>query len=109
MEKLLNCFLEESRSRGIIIDKSSLEEIQRLSKEKKYTFYKKFYELYSKFYEELIIPPESSSFYIHYHSKNAFNVTFYDEFSNEIKTLLFKNIKRDNLEIFLFKQLMGSK
>lgn len=109
MEKLLNCFLEESKSRGVIFNNFELEEIQKLSKEKKYDFYKKFYELYSKFYKNLIIPLKSSSFYIHYHSESSFNVSFYDEMGNELETLLFKNIERDKLEIFLYKQLIGGK
>lgn len=108
MEKLLNLFLEETRMRGITFNESEVLKVKSLSKEKKYSFYKEFYNLYSKFYENLVIPSETSSFYVHKNSEDDLNVIFYDCSGEKIKNLIFKNIKRKELEKILFKQLIGS-
>lgn len=57
----------------------------------------------------LIIPSETSSFYTYYHSHNILNITFYNKLGNQISTLLFKNANKEELDIFLFNQLIRSK
>lgn len=107
MEKLLKSFLKESGSRGIIFSKKDLEEIKDLSKKTPKNFHRKLLELYSKYYENLVIPEDTYSFYIHQNIDKTLIVTFYNILGDRIDDLIFKNINFEDLEIFLFKQLVG--
>ncbi len=107
MEKLLKSFLKESGSRGIIFNKKDLEEIRELSKKTPKNFHKKLLELYSKYYENLVIPENTYSFYIHQSTDKNLIVTFHNISGDRIDELIFKNISFKDLEIFLFKQLVG--
>lgn len=107
MERLLKSFLKECRSRGINFSKKELEEIHELSKKTPKNFHKKLLKLYSKYYENLIIPEDTYSFYIHQNIDKNLIVTFYNISGDRVDELIFKNISFKELEIFLFKQLIG--